>query len=428
MQRLALALIPIASLAGAEGGWSQSAFANADGWTTWAARLEIAPRTYVDQVHSLGEAGSLAISGNSNAAACGGWEKRLPVEPGRSYRLVAHYRATSVPTEGLQVLARADWLRADGARAGQPDYAWQVTAAGEWKRVTMDAPAPDGAAAVKLQLFLQNAPQGTVWWDEISFRPIEPPGPRKVTVAAVNLRPQGTGSAEESVRRFLDLVDARVAPGADVILLPEGITIVGTGKSYAAVAETIPGPTTSRLAEMARKKSAYVVAGIYEREGVALYNTAVLLDRKGNVAGKYRKVYLPREEIEGGLTPGNEYPVFTTDFGRVGVMICWDIQYADPARALARRGAELLLVPIWGGNEVLGKARAIENRVFVASSGYNYPTYIMDPDGEILSVARENASLATATIDLNRRYVDAWLGDMRGRFMKELRVDVPANE
>jgi predicted amidohydrolase len=216
-----------------------------------------------------------------------------------------------------------------------------------------------------------------------------------------------------------------VLPGADVVLLPEGITVVGTGKTPADVAETVPGPTTAKLGELAAKKNAYVVAGLYERDGVAIYNTAVFLDRKGRLLGRYRKVYLPREEIEGGLTPGNEYPVFTTDFGKVGVMICWDIQYADPARALARRGAELLLLPIWGGHEVLGKARAIENRVFLASSGYDYPTYVMDPDGEILAQARENGSTAVATIDLNKRYVDEWLGDMRGRFMKEVRVDVP---
>ena len=90
---------------------------------------------------------------------------------------------------------------------------------------------------------------------------------------------------------------------------------------------------------------------------------------------------LPREEIEHGLTPGNDYPVFHTDFGTIGLMICYDVFFADPARALATEGAELILMPIWGGDETLGKARAIENRVFVASSGYDYPTYVMDPNG-----------------------------------------------
>jgi predicted amidohydrolase len=81
-------------------------------------------------------------------------------------------------------------------------------------------------------------------------------------------------------------------------------------------------------------------------------------------------------------------------------------------------------MPIWGGNETLGKARAIENQVFLVSSGYDYPTYIMDPDGELLAIAREQGTAAIATIDLNRRYVESWLGDMRERFMKELRLDV----
>jgi predicted amidohydrolase len=383
-------------------------------WTAWAPRAEIAPATYQKD-------GMLVVSGNSNAATYGGWERRMdPVAPGAWYRMSAEFRSQSVPDEQRQVVARIDWVSADGKRAGQPDYGYRVSGGdGPWKTVTIEAPAPGKAVAGKIQLQLQNAPQGVVYWRNIRFEAMTAPGPRAVKVAAVNLRPRSTGSAEASVAKFLAQMDARIAEGgADVILLPEGITLVGTGKSYAQVAEPIPGPTTTRLGEMARKKKAYVVAGIVEREGVALYNTAVLLDRAGELVGKYRKVYLPREEIEGGLTPGTDYPVFTTDFGKVGVMICWDIQYVDPARALAQRGAELLLVPIWGGNQTLGKARAIENRVFVASSGYDYPTYVMDPDGEILALAREDGAIAAASIDLNKRYTDQWLGDMRGRFLK----------
>jgi predicted amidohydrolase len=219
-------------------------------------------------------------------------------------------------------------------------------------------------------------------------------------------------------------VEKKVPANTDIILLPEGITVVGTGLSYADAAEPVPGPTTNALGEAARKRNAYIAAGIYERDGVAVYNTAVLIDRDGKVAGRYRKVYIPREELEGGITPGADYPVFQTDFGRVGLMICWDVQYADPARALAMRGAEILLLPIWGGNETLAKARAIENQVFLAASGYDYPTHIIDPAGELIAVASGPGSAAVATIDLNRRYVDEWLGHMRSRMMKEMRLDL----
>jgi predicted amidohydrolase len=414
------------------------------GWTTWAARPEIAPRTFVDEVQYHSRPGSLAISGASNAAAYGGWHHSVPgVEPGKWYRLTAYYRTEGITAEGLSLIARLDWQTANQRRAGKPDYAYKLSAnapavrvtgqggnpaaAGEgWKYLTLEAPAPEKAVSVTIQLYLNNAPQATVWWDDISLEEIKKPAPREATVAVVHLRPSNTKSREASVKAFLEVVDQKVLPGTDIILLPEGMTVVGTGKTYADVAEPLPGPTTKSLGEIARKKNAWVVAGLIEREAPAMYNTAVLIDRQGRLAGKYRKVYLPREEIEGGLTPGNDYPVFATDFGRIGMMICWDTQYADPARALALQGAELILMPIWGGNETLAKARAIENRVFLATSGYDYPTHILDPDGETIAIAPDaSGSVAHATIDLNRRYVDEWLGDMRGRFFHELRTDVP---
>ena len=392
----------------------------------WSPRPEIAPRTFIDDTRYRSKPSSLALSGNSNAAVFGGWQCESPsVEPGKWYRLVAFYRTEGAINDQLQILPRLDWVRADGKRAGQPEYGYRTRFDGDWKRVEIEAPAPERAVGLRIQLFVQNAPHATVWWDDVTLEQIPAPAPRPVTIAAVNLKPRDTGSAEEAVRRFVQTVDATVKK-ADIIVLPEGITIVGTGKSYADVSEPVPGPTTASLGELARRKQSYIVAGIFEREGGAIYNTSILLDRQGRLAGKYRKVYLPREELEGGLTPGNSYPVFDTDFGRVGMLICWDVQYADPARALALNGAELLVMPIWGGNEDLARARAIENRVFLASSGYNFPTQILDPDGKLLAQASDpKGSIALTTIDLSRRYADEWLGNMRGRFMKELRLDVP---
>jgi predicted amidohydrolase len=175
---------------------------------------------------------------------------------------------------------------------------------------------------------------------------------------------------------------------------------------------------------LAKERKSWVTAGIYELENGVLYNTAVLIDRQGRLAGKYRKVYLPREEYEHGITPGNTFPVFDTDFGRVGMMICYDVFFSDPAKALAAQGAEVILLPIWGGDETLAKARAIENRIFLVTSGYDHPTYIMDPDGERVSEARTQGAAAIATIDLNRRYLQPFLGDMKQRRMKEARTDV----
>ncbi len=395
------------------------------GWTTWSARAETAPKCFVDPLQYRTRPASLAISGVSNPAEHGGWHRVVnDVVPGKWYRFTAYYRTEGVAYESLQVLARVDWNNAAMKRVGRPDYVYKTTREGEWTRITADAPAPEKAASATLQLYLSNAPQGTVWWDDISFEPVEAPAPRPVTIATVNLRPMGTKSAAVSVQKFIETIEKTVPAKTDVILLPEGITVIGTGKQYVDVSETIPGPTTKSLGEVAKRRNTYIVAGIYEREGAVVYNTAVLIDRAGNVAGRYRKVYLPGAEVEGGLTPGNDYPVFKTDFGTVGMMICYDVFYTDPARALATRGAEIILMPIWGGNETLGAARAIENSLFLITSGYDYPSQVMDPDGVVVAAAPKDGTSAVVTVDLNKSYTNPNLGDMRGRRAKELRVDV----
>jgi predicted amidohydrolase len=246
-----------------------------------------------------------------------------------------------------------------------------------------------------------------------------------VTVATVRYRPRRLAGPAENVSAFRAVIEKQVPEKADLILLPEGMTVVGNGTKYSDAAESLPGPTTKALGEIAKARKAWIVAGLYEREGAAVYNTAVLIDREGRLAGKYRKVYLPREEVEAGLAPGKDYPVFQTDFGKLGIMICWDVQYADPARALALKGAELIALPIWGGNLHLTRARAIENSVFLATSGYDIPSLILDPMGETLASSETDATVAVATIDLARRYEWPWLGNMKGRFQREVRLDVP---
>ncbi len=402
----------------------QSTFAPGE-WTTWSSRPETMPRTFIDTQVSRGGRGSLAINGASNGAAYGGWQKQVSgVEGGSWIRLRAFYKAESVAAENWQVVARLDWRTAAGKRVGEPAYIPWTRRQNEWSELTGEGQAPVGTASVVVELLLANAPQGTVWWDEILLERIPPPAARKVNIATVNLRPKQTSGSEESVSQFIATIGKSVPANTDVILLPEGISIVGTPKTIFEVAETIPGPTTKALSAVARARKSYVVAGIYEREGQVMYNTAVLIDRNGELAGKYRKVYLPREEVEGGLTPGTHFPVFKTDFGTVGLMICYDVFFAEPARALANQGAEMILMPIWGGDETLAKARAIENGVFLVTSGYDHPTYIMDPTGERLAQAREQGTAATATVDLAKQYSWQWLGEMRTRRLKELRMDV----
>jgi predicted amidohydrolase len=144
-----------------------------------------------------------------------------------------------------------------------------------------------------------------------------------------------------------------------------------------------------------------------------------LIGRDGILKGKYRKTALPREEIDGGITPGNEYPVFDTDFGRIGMMICWDVFFPEVARQISLNGAEIIFMPIWGGDLTLSKARAIENQIYLVSSTYDMKTGIFDKTGNLIAEGTEDNPLAIADIDLNEREIWWWLGEFRNRIKRE---------
>jgi predicted amidohydrolase len=198
------------------------------------------------------------------------------------------------------------------------------------------------------------------------------------------------------------------------------MTLVGTNLNYISASESVPGRTTAFLGAIARKYRLYIVAGILERSGDTVFNTAVLLDRSGNLAGKYRKVSLPQEEIDGGITPGNSFPVFETDFGTIGLMICWDVTFPEPARSLAQKGAEIIFMPIWGGDLNLTKARAIENQVYLVSSTYDMITAVFDQEGKVMKEATNDDPVIVADIDLNKQKLWPWIGDLKSRIFREI--------
>jgi hypothetical protein len=119
MKPLLMAAAFAAGLSAQTVPFHQSAFAAADAepgaWTVWSPRKEIAPRAYVDELHSRSGRGALALSGNGNPAVFGGWERKLAgIEPGRWYRFHASYRAEGLDSAPRQVVPRLDWVDAAG--------------------------------------------------------------------------------------------------------------------------------------------------------------------------------------------------------------------------------------------------------------------------------------------------------------------------
>jgi predicted amidohydrolase len=118
----------------------------------------------------------------------------------------------------------------------------------------------------------------------------------------------------------------------DIICLPE----VFAGGS----AEEVPGPTTNALAAMANEYGCYIICPVRARKGGKEYNSAVLLVRKGKVAGQYDKIHPVSTESERGIVPGSQPPpVFKTDFGTIGILICFDVNWTGEWKSLKEQGA-----------------------------------------------------------------------------------------
>jgi len=181
--------------------------------------------------------------------------------------------------------------------------------------------------------------------------------------------------------------------------------------------EPIDGPFVKTLAQSASECNSYIIGNFMEDTGDEMFNTSVLLDRKGNLIGKYRKTHLPLIEVEMGVSPGDSYPVFDTDFGRIGMLICWDTVFQEAFMTMKKNGAELVISSTIGDFWPQDSVRARDNGTWFAIAGSHRlapaptpPSRIYDPTGSLVAATGDTATdtFTYADIDFNRCYYMHW--------------------
>ena len=386
------------------------------GWETFTPRSEITPQcTYSKKVYRNG-IGALTIYGNRIEYCYGGWRTSINgIESEKYYAFEGYCKTENVENIRENTIIFLRW-KGDFGPEVAPDCITRPDKAKDgWQRFYKIVQAPIGATSVQLELALKWSGEGKIWWDDLSFTQVQKPDSRPVKICTTFLLPKGI-SSEENVKEFCQLIDRAAEQNPDIILLSETITIVHVDKTYQQAAEDIPnGPTSQIMSAKAREHHVNLIYSVNERDDRYIYCTAVLLNRQGEMIGKYRKTHLPQEELKGGVSPGEEFPVFDTDFGKIGIVICIETGFPEPAREIAGKGAEIIFAPTWGANPIGLRTRAIDNGVYMVNAGYDVTSMIINPLGKVLASADKTHGdgLVFAEIDLSKEFRQPWLGNWK---------------
>jgi beta-ureidopropionase len=194
----------------------------------------------------------------------------------------------------------------------------------------------------------------------------------------------------------------------DIICLPETLTRSNP--------EFVPGQTTNRLSNWAREHSCYVICPILIYSDRNIFNSAMLIDRQGKIVGRYDKIHPTEGELDRSICPGKIDPlVFQTDFGKIGIQICFDVNWRAQWKQLKEKGAEIIFFPSAYPAARQLKTLAWLNQCFIVSSTLTRPSSIYDITGEIIETTGKYRHWAGAVLPLGKRLfeIDFHVSKMR---------------
>jgi beta-ureidopropionase len=219
--------------------------------------------------------------------------------------------------------------------------------------------------------------------------------PREVVVISAS---HGRGhTMKEGVESMMKGLDVAISYNPDIICLPENFA------NDRSSAEEVPGPITNKYSEYAKKHNCYIICTLIRKENSKMFNSSVLIDRKGKIIGTYDKIHPTSGECKDGCLPASlEPPVFETDFGKIGIQICFDINWIDEWRKLKEKGAEIVF---WPSTYIGGRLLTAHARLFnyyVVGCSRPGPSIIYNTAGDEIFRSGRHQNWAIAKLNLEK--------------------------
>jgi N-carbamoylputrescine amidase len=401
--------------------------------SAWAPREALRPKT-----EARGD--DLLVAANGKPACFGGWQIVFEDLEGENWlELTARARWQDVENPHDNVRAGVVFLAADGATV-----AWEPLLPGDREKEGLNfgcrAWAPKSAVRAVLTLLLAWSGRGIVWWSGVGAGYTSAPQRRPLRLGAAGAPLPHRPSLQANTAYYLDLARRAADRGVELLCLPEVMLTWGIelpSERFPELAVEIPGPEVEPFQRLARERSMAICFSAWEKADEMVHNTGLLIDRDGEITGKYRKVHLavPGEYLR-GVTPGDGFPVFEAAGARVGMNICMDSSALESARGAARNGAEIICLPIMGDHrasycmdgreeyefdvdrwQMIQCMRAMDNHVYmVVSRNHGVGTGVFGPTGTTLAMSAGGSPIAWADVDLadrpRSRHGSSYYGDL----------------
>ena len=248
----------------------------------------------------------------------------------------------------------------------------------------------------------------------------------KIKIAAIQM--STVADKMENVRTVKAYLEKRKDENPDFVILPEMFCCPYQTENFPIYAEKEGGPVWQQLSGYAKQYGIYLIGGSMPEKDAEgnVYNTSYIFDREGKQIGKHRKVHLFDIDIKGGqtfkesdtLTAGDSDTVFDTEFGKIGVMLCFDIRFPELSRMMVNDGAKVIFVPAafnmttgpahW---ELSFRTRALDNQIYMVgcapardvSAGYISwgHSIVTDPWGRVIDMLDEKKGILLAELDMD---------------------------